>query len=139
VVTVGAVPLPPPLGAITIDNAFVPLPVELVALTVKLNVFAVSGVPAIVFPERDKPSGNDPVSMLHVIGVSPVAVCVWLYAVPTAPLPDAVVVMVGAVPVVPPVGPPSGSPHPAIVNPITAARAIMPISLIAFFIQNSIK
>ena len=91
-----------PLRAITIDNAFVLLPVALVALTVKLNVFAVVGVPAITPAVRDKPSGNDPVSMLHVIGVSPVAVSVWLYAVPTVPFANDVVVIVGAVPVVPP-------------------------------------
>jgi hypothetical protein len=66
---------PPPLVAITIESAFVPFPVALVALTVKLNVFAVAGVPEITpAVERVKPLGNDPVSMLHVIGVLPVAV-----------------------------------------------------------------
>jgi hypothetical protein len=126
-------PGPLPLGAITIDNAFVLLPVELVALTVKLNVFAVAGVPAITPAVRDKPSGNVPVSMLHVIGVSPVAVSVWLYAVPTVPFANDVVVTVGAVPVVPPLP----SSQAAKENPITATNAIMPNSFTLFFIKCS--
>jgi hypothetical protein len=49
--------------------------------------------------------------MLQVIGVSPVAVSVWLYAVSTTPLGNDVVVIVGATPL--PVFPPPGSPQPA--------------------------
>ena len=125
---------PLPLGAITIDNAFVPLPVALVALTVKLDVPAVVGVPAITpAVESVNPSGNDPVSMLHVIGVSPVAVSVWLYAVPTVPLGNDAVVTVGAVPVVPPL--PSSQAIKE--NPITATMAAKPNSFTLFFIKCS--
>jgi hypothetical protein len=88
-----------PEGAIVIESDCVPSPFALVAFTVKLNVFAVVGVPEMVFPESVKPVGNVPLSMLHVIGVSPVAASVWLYAVPTAPLANDVVVIAGAVPV----------------------------------------
>ena len=110
----------------TIESGFVSLPSALVALTVKLDVPAVVGVPEITpAVERVKPPGNVPVSTLHVIGVSPVAASVWLYAVPTVPLGNDAVVMVG-LPPPPPVGPPSGSPQPAIEKMITATRAIIP-------------
>jgi hypothetical protein len=99
VVIVGAVPPLLPL-LMVIDNDFVLFPVELVALTVKLLVSAVVGVPEITpVDPRLKPSGNDvPLSRLHVMGVSPVASSVWLYAVPTVPLGNDVVVITGAVP-----------------------------------------
>jgi len=49
------------------------------ALTVKLNVPAAVGVPEITPPlERLKPPGRVPLAMLHVMGVSPLAVRVWL-------------------------------------------------------------
>jgi hypothetical protein len=121
-------------GAIVIESDFVSFPVVLAALTVKLNVFAVVGVPEITpAVERLKPVGNAPESMLHVIGVSPVAARVWLYSVPTEPSGNVVVVIVGAVP--PP--PLSSSSQVANVNPITATNAIIPASLYRFFIQNS--
>jgi hypothetical protein len=86
--------------------------------------------------------------MLHVIGVVPVAVSVWLYAVPTVPPGNDVVVIVGAVPVlspgvVPGVLPlgvellPSPPPQAAKENPVTATRAIMLNIFAKFFIQNS--
>jgi hypothetical protein len=82
-----------------------------------LNSFAVVGVPEIVpVPEMSNPAGDVPLSRLHVIGVSPLAVSVWLYAVPTVPFANAVVVIVGAVPVVWPL--PSSQAMKA--NPITA-------------------
>ena len=84
-------------AAITIENCFVSLPAALVALAVKLNVFAAVGVPEITpAVERVKPVGNVPVSMLHVIGVSPVTASVWLYPVPTVPFGNDAVVIVGA-------------------------------------------
>ena len=85
-------------GSMTMESAFVPLPAALAALTVKLDVPAVVGVPEMAPAESVKPPGNTPVSMLHVIGVVPVAVNVWLYAVPTVPPGNAVVVIVGEVP-----------------------------------------
>jgi len=82
-----------------IDNGFVTLPAVLVALTVKLDVAAVVGVPEImpVVSARFKPVGNVPLSRLQVMGVVPVAANVWLYAVPVVPLGNDVVVIVGAV------------------------------------------
>ena len=69
------------------------VPVVLVAVTVKLNVPAVVGVPEIT-PELERlsPDGGLPD---HVIGVVPVAVRVWEYAIPTVPLLRVVVVIVG--------------------------------------------
>jgi hypothetical protein len=97
VVIVGATP--PPTVAIVMDNSFVSFPVELVAFTVKLDAFAVVGVPEIIpLPKRFKPIGNAPLSRLHVMGMSPVAASVWLYAVPTVPPGNVAVVIVGASP-----------------------------------------
>ena len=50
-------------------------PTLLVALTVKLNVPAVGGVPEMtpVFTFSDNPPGSAPDGILHVIGVEPVA------------------------------------------------------------------
>ena len=70
------------------------------ALTVKLNVPAVVGVPEITPPlERLKPPGRVPLSMSQVIVASPVAVSCSLYAVPTVPSGNVVVVIVGALPI----------------------------------------
>ena len=67
---------------IVIDSSFVSLPALLAALTVKLAVPAAVGVPLIlpVSLFRLRPAGRSPFSMLHVIGLVPVAVRVWLYA-----------------------------------------------------------
>jgi hypothetical protein len=67
---------------------------------VKVKVLAVVGVPVIapVVALSVKPPGNVP-SMLHVMGVSPVAASVQLYAVPVSPFGNDAVVIVGAVPV----------------------------------------
>ena len=96
---------PPPLAVIVIDNCFASVPLLLVALTVKVDGPAVVGVPEIVPVDalRLKPAGNEPLLTLHVMGVSPAAESVWLYAVPTVPLGNDVVMIVGAVP--PPVLP----------------------------------
>ena len=63
-----------------IENCLVSLSIALVALTVKVNVPVVVGFPEITpTVERVKFVGNDPtasVSMLHVIGVFPVAASV---------------------------------------------------------------
>jgi hypothetical protein len=65
-----------------IDKFFVSLPPLLVAITVKITVPPVVGMPEIspVEAESDKPVGNaSPLSSAHVIGAVPVAVKVWLY------------------------------------------------------------
>ena len=61
-------------------SGFVSFPALFVALTVKLNVPAVVGVPVIapLIPFKLKPAGRLPLAILHVIGVVPVAVRVWL-------------------------------------------------------------
>jgi hypothetical protein len=90
---------PPPSDAIVIESDFVPFPLALVAFTVKLNVLAVVGFPEITPAEESvKPLGKSPLSLLHVMGVSPLATSVWLYAVPTVPPGNVAVVIVGAVP-----------------------------------------
>ena len=66
------------VAVISIESTFVLLPTLFVALTVKLDVPVALGVPAITAPLSVKPVGNEPESMLHVIGVVPVAVRVWL-------------------------------------------------------------
>jgi hypothetical protein len=72
----------------------------LAALTVNVDVPVVVGVPEItpVVGARLKPVGNAPLSTLHVMGASPVAVTVRLYAVPLVPSGNVEVVIVGAVP-----------------------------------------
>jgi hypothetical protein len=90
---------------IAIENCLVVFPTELVALTVKLDVPVAVGVPVIVpLDERLKPAGNEPLEMLHVMGVVPLAESDALYDAPTRPLGRLVVVIVGAFPlgVVPP-------------------------------------
>ena len=82
---------------IVIDSSFVSLPALLVALTVKVELPAAVGVPLIlpVSLFRLRPSGRAPI-MLHVMGVVPVAVRIWLYASPTLPSGRLDVVMLGA-------------------------------------------
>ena len=67
-------------GIISILRDFVPFPAEFVALTLKLNVPVVVGVPVIapVVVFKTKPVGNLPLETDQVIGVVPVAVNVWL-------------------------------------------------------------
>ena len=82
---------------IVIDSSFVSLPALLVALTVKVEVPAAVGVPLIspVSLFRLRPAGRlPPFSTLHVMGVVPVAVRIWLYASPTLPSGRVSVVMV---------------------------------------------
>jgi hypothetical protein len=64
----------------TILSDLVTKPTLFVALTVKLNVPTVVGVPDInpVFVFKPKPVGRLPSVIIHVIGVVPVAVRVWL-------------------------------------------------------------
>ena len=65
---------------ISMLSALVSLPEALVAFTVKLAVSTVVGVPLItpVSLSSERPAGKLPLSMLQVIGVSPVAARVWL-------------------------------------------------------------
>ena len=83
-VMVGAVPVGGAVS-ITIESSFVASgTVPLAALTVKLNVPSVDGIPEMTpLVESVKPLGRLPLSRLHIIGVEPVAARVWLYAVPT--------------------------------------------------------
>jgi len=112
-----------------IDNCLVSLPAALAALTVNVDVFAVVGVPEIApAVESVKPVGNAPESRVHVMGVSPLAANVWLYAVFTVPLGNDVVVIVGAVGAVP-----SSPPPQAVKNPIIATNAIIPNIRTVFF------
>ena len=78
---------------IVIDSSFVSLPALLVALTVNLKSPALEGVPLMVSPTSVRPSGRAPLT-LHVIGVVPSAVRIWLYASPTLPSGRVSVVMV---------------------------------------------
>ena len=82
--------------AIVIDSSFVLLPALLVALTVNLAVPSAVGVPLIspVSLFRLRSVGRSPFSTLHVIGVVPSAVRIWLYASPTLPSGRVSVVMV---------------------------------------------
>ena len=62
-------------------------PVESVAVTVKLLVEAVVGVPLRVpFTASAKPGGNVPALTINVFGATPVATMVWLYGTPIVPL-----------------------------------------------------
>jgi hypothetical protein len=67
-------------AVITMLRAFVPFPAVFVALTVKLNVPAVVGVPDItpVVSFKLKPAGSVRLDIDQFIGVDPVAVSVWL-------------------------------------------------------------
>jgi hypothetical protein len=99
VVTVG-----PTAEAVIINESdCATLPLELVALTMKLNVPGVivsEGVPEITpAAESVKPAGNgsEPKLSPHVIGVVPVAVSVWVYGTSIAPSCKNVVVIAGIV------------------------------------------
>ena len=61
-------------------RAFVPFPAAFVALTEKLNVPAVVGVPVInpVVSFKLRPAGSMRLDIDQVIGVVPVAASVWL-------------------------------------------------------------
>jgi len=67
-------------AAMTILSDFVPFPAEFVALTVKLNVPIVVGVPEItpVASFKLRPAGSARLEIDQVIGVEPVAARVWL-------------------------------------------------------------
>ena len=84
-------------AVMSMENAFVSLPTEFSALTVKLNMFITVGVPEIVSPDRERPFGNAPLSMLHVIGAVPEATSVWLYVVPSTPSGRDALLITGAV------------------------------------------
>ena len=68
------------IAVMSILMALVVFPTEFVALTVKLNVPAVVGVPIIapVDAFKLKPVGNEPLLIDQVIGVVPVAASLWL-------------------------------------------------------------
>jgi hypothetical protein len=78
-------------------NSSVSLPAAFEAVTVKLYVPVVVGVPEItpVVVLRDRPAGNSPSDTLHVMGSVPVAARVCLYDVPTVPPGNDVVVILG--------------------------------------------
>ena len=60
-------------------SCFVPLPAEFVAVTAKLNVPTVVGMPEIVpVLLKLKPTGRLPDEIFQIIGVVPVALSVWL-------------------------------------------------------------
>jgi hypothetical protein len=116
-------------AAIVMENSLVSFPAALVAFKVKVDVPAAVGVPVIApSAARLKPAGNAPPARLHVTGVSPVASSVRLYAVPTVPPGNDVVVIFGAVtsPSVPPPPVPPSSPQAAKENPITVITTINP-------------
>jgi hypothetical protein len=126
-VAVNPVGAPAATPVIVMDNSLVSLPTVFSALTVKVDVPAVTGIPVMRFPTRLKPVGNEPLAMLHVMGLSPFAASVWLYGIPVLPSGNDVVVISGE--------PSSNSQsHPAIENPIAATSAIIPNNLIVFFI-----
>jgi hypothetical protein len=82
-------------ATITMDSAFVLLPVLLEIAIVKLLVPVVVGVPvtAPVLEFKERPAGSEPIDTLHVGPVQPVDVRVCEYAVPTPPVRNDVVVM----------------------------------------------
>ena len=92
-------PLPLPgcgAGLMTRLNSFVTLPTGFSALTVKMNVPAVVGVPDMIPSSlKYKPSGRTPLSIVHTIGIAPLAVSIELYAVFTAPPGSAFVLIAG--------------------------------------------
>ena len=115
------------VNAVSIDNCFVLLPPAFFAVTVNVDFSHFVGVPEIALPVRVNPSGNVPLSRLHVMGVSPVAANVWLYAVPGSPSGNDAVVIFGATG--------SGSFLQAVIaKPIISAMLIIPNALIVFFI-----
>ena len=79
-----------------IVSGFVLLPVLLVAITVKVNVPAVVGVPEITpVAERFNPVGRVPFVCDQFIVAVPVAVRVWLYGAYIMPFGNVVVVIIG--------------------------------------------
>ena len=84
-------------AVIAIESCFVSLPASFVALTVKVAVPAVVGVPEIT-PELliYKPAGSVPESIFHVMGASPEAASVALYSAPITPSGSPSVPIVGA-------------------------------------------
>ena len=85
-------------GAVmTMLRVFVPFPAEFVALTEKLNVPIVVGVPEMtpVVSFKLRPAGSVRLEIDQVIGIEPVASSVWLYDCPTMPPGRAVVVTAG--------------------------------------------
>ena len=79
VVIVGAVPVLAAALTVIVSD-LVLLPAEFDAVTANVNVPAAVGVPLIVPVDAlsDKPVGNVPLDMLHVMGVVPLAVKVAL-------------------------------------------------------------
>ena len=79
------------------ENGLSPVPAELVALTVNTDVPAAVGVPDST-PADDSvsPGGSVPVNTDQVIGLSPVAVNVCVYATPTTGAGTVTVVTTGA-------------------------------------------
>jgi hypothetical protein len=98
VVTTGAVTT----AKTTTENGLSSVPAELVALTVNVDVPAVVDVPEST-PAGDsvRPGGNVPLTTDQVIGVSPVAASVCVYAMPTVPSGSVAVVIDGAIAGVP--------------------------------------
>ena len=88
-------------GRILILSARVPLPTAFSTEMVKLKTPSASGVPEIrpLVSSSAKPPGKTPSARPHISGGLPLAVRVWLYAVPTVPFANAVVVILGAEPV----------------------------------------
>lgn len=71
--------------------------VPLLAWTLKVNPPAVVGVPlSTPLLLKVSPAGSVPLATLHVIGELPIAVKLWLYALPTVPPAGVLLVMVGA-------------------------------------------
>ena len=68
------------ISAITILRFTVAFPTEFAALAVKLNVPVAVGMPVIapLVAFRKRPVGNEPLLIVHDIGVVPVAVSLWL-------------------------------------------------------------
>jgi hypothetical protein len=83
---------------VVMENCLVSFPTELAALTVKVDVPFTIGVPEItpVVGARLNPTGNAPLSRLHVMGVVPVAVSVCLYVLSSSPPGNVAMVIVGA-------------------------------------------
>lgn len=84
---------PPPVvtaaGATTTVIVLLTGPPVPLAVTVKVDVPAVSGVPDTTPPgDKVNPLGNEPVDVHVTAPVRPSAVSVWLYAVPTIPAPN---------------------------------------------------
>ena len=64
-------------------SSLVSLPPLFAALTEKMLMPTVVGIPDIVAPDSDSPAGSEPLTILHVSGALPIASSVWLYCEPT--------------------------------------------------------